>query len=108
MQGPYQSFPAWLACVVVSASVGGPVLAHEPDRGQEHATHSVPAAGGLTLANLEQMALRGNPTLSQAAAQIEAARGRAVPAGTIGELFRRAPGARPFRLAHRRVVLAET
>jgi cobalt-zinc-cadmium efflux system outer membrane protein len=39
------------------------------------------AAGGLALADLEQMALQGNPTLSQAAAQVESARGRAVQAG---------------------------
>jgi cobalt-zinc-cadmium efflux system outer membrane protein len=68
---------------VVSARVAGPVLADDPDRGHEHAARPVPAAaaGGLTLADLQHMALQGNPTLSQAAAQVEAARGRALQAG---------------------------
>ncbi|HJZ92325.1 MAG TPA: TolC family protein [Gemmataceae bacterium] len=35
----------------------------------------------LTLTDLESMALRGNPTLAQAAANVEAARGRALQAG---------------------------
>lgn len=37
----------------------------------------------LTLAALEDMALRNNPTLVQARAQIEAARGRARQAGLL-------------------------
>src|SRR5262245_9978771 len=40
-----------------------------------------PAGPGLRLDDLEAMALRGNPTLAQAAANIEAARGRALQAG---------------------------
>jgi cobalt-zinc-cadmium efflux system outer membrane protein len=39
------------------------------------------AAAPLTLADLEQMALHGNPTLVQAAANLQAAQGRAVQAG---------------------------
>jgi cobalt-zinc-cadmium efflux system outer membrane protein len=39
------------------------------------------AAAPLTLADLEQMALQGNPTLVQAAANVQAAQGRAVQAG---------------------------
>src|SRR5208282_2009259 len=35
----------------------------------------------LSVGDLEQMAVQGNPTLAQAAAQIEAARGRALQAG---------------------------
>jgi cobalt-zinc-cadmium efflux system outer membrane protein len=35
----------------------------------------------LTLADFEQMALQGNPTLAQAAANVEAARGRALQSG---------------------------
>ena len=38
-------------------------------------------AGPLTIADLEQLALAHNPTLAQAAAYIEAARGKAVQAG---------------------------
>src|SRR5262249_24627826 len=83
MQGPHRTFPAWLASLVLSPRPAGPVLADDPDRGPEHAARPVPAAaaGGLTLADLEHMALQGNPTLSQAAAQVEAARGRALQAG---------------------------
>jgi cobalt-zinc-cadmium efflux system outer membrane protein len=66
---------------VASASIAGPVLAQEPNRGQEHAAQPLPAAGSVNLADLEQMALQGNPTLSQAAAQVDAARGRAIQAG---------------------------
>jgi cobalt-zinc-cadmium efflux system outer membrane protein len=40
-----------------------------------------PAAQGMTLAELETLALRSNPTLTQAAAQIDAARGKALQAG---------------------------
>ncbi|MDE3156367.1 MAG: TolC family protein [Acidobacteriota bacterium] len=40
-----------------------------------------PAAGALTLAALEQMALAGNPTLGQARADVAAAEGRARQAG---------------------------
>jgi cobalt-zinc-cadmium efflux system outer membrane protein len=39
------------------------------------------AAVALTLTDLEQMAVQGNPTLAQAAANVEAARGRALQAG---------------------------
>jgi hypothetical protein len=35
----------------------------------------------MTLAELEQMAVQGNPTLTQAAANVEVARGRAVQSG---------------------------
>src|SRR5262245_11181912 len=35
----------------------------------------------LTLGDLETMALRGNPTLAQAAAQVAASRGKALQAG---------------------------
>jgi cobalt-zinc-cadmium efflux system outer membrane protein len=42
---------------------------------------SAPAATALTLADLEQLALQGNPTLAQAAAAIGASRGKALQAG---------------------------
>src|SRR5438270_13652759 len=52
---------------------------------------SSPSPTTPTLADLEQMALQGNPTLAQAAARVEAARGRALQSGlypnpTIGYL----------------------
>jgi cobalt-zinc-cadmium efflux system outer membrane protein len=40
-----------------------------------------PAAPALSLADLEQMALQGNPTLAQAAASVGASRGKALQAG---------------------------
>jgi outer membrane protein, heavy metal efflux system len=40
-----------------------------------------PGKASLALADFEQMAVQGNPTLAQAAARVEAARGRAVQAG---------------------------
>ena len=39
------------------------------------------AAGPLSQSDLEQMALHGNPTLAQAAANVEAAQGRALQSG---------------------------
>jgi cobalt-zinc-cadmium efflux system outer membrane protein len=44
-----------------------------------HADQTAP--GPLTLADLEQMALQGNPTLAQAAAAVGASRGKALQAG---------------------------
>jgi cobalt-zinc-cadmium efflux system outer membrane protein len=41
---------------------------------------AVPAQG-MTLAELEEMAIRGNPTVAQAASRVEAARGRCVQVG---------------------------
>lgn len=56
-------------------------------RPQGEGTASPPAASGhppapvFTLADLEQIALKNNPTLAQADLEVEAARGRAVQAG---------------------------
>jgi cobalt-zinc-cadmium efflux system outer membrane protein len=65
---------AGLATLLLSAGLAGTVLAAESHR------PTVPIAL-LALADLEQMALHGNPTLAQAAANVDAARGRAVQAG---------------------------
>jgi cobalt-zinc-cadmium efflux system outer membrane protein len=75
---------AWLACLVVSTGLSGSVLAADtapPGEAAPMPKRAVETAAGLRLADLEQMALRGNPTLAQAAANVEAARGRAVQAG---------------------------
>ena len=63
----------WAGFVVVALSPAVPAAEPAP----------VQAAGTapLTLADLEQMALRGNPTLAQAAANVEASRGRALQSG---------------------------
>ena len=72
------------------AQVQPPPGRQDPPPGHRHADQqpSVPAAPaipvpvtGLTLAALEQMALQANPTLAQAAANVEAARGRALQSG---------------------------
>jgi cobalt-zinc-cadmium efflux system outer membrane protein len=66
--------------LVVSTAVSATGIAADPVPPGEAAP--MPArATPLSLADLEQMALHGNPTLAQAAAQVEAARGRAVQAG---------------------------
>src|SRR5262249_18698015 len=64
--------------------LSGPALGAEPGSGK--ATGSLPtptttAATALSLADLERMALQSNPTLAQATAKIEAARGKAIQAG---------------------------
>ena len=63
----------WAGFIVVALSPAVPAAEPAP----------VQAAGTapLTLADLEQMALRGNPTLAQAAANVEASRGRAMQSG---------------------------
>src|SRR5260370_20419727 len=60
-----------LAWLVLAACAGGAVRAADP----------APPSPPLTLADLEQMALHGNPTLAQAAAAVEASRGKALQAG---------------------------
>jgi cobalt-zinc-cadmium efflux system outer membrane protein len=72
------------AALLVGAGLSGPALlpASEPPGGGRAAeTESGAAAKPLTLTDLEQMALRGNPTLEQAAANVEVARGRAAQSG---------------------------
>ena len=85
--------PKWWASLLVGAAMSGPALlpASEPPTVYGRAAAVAPGAAAkpLTLADLEQMALRGNPTLAQAAANVEIARGRAVqsclyPNPTVG------------------------
>jgi outer membrane protein, heavy metal efflux system len=71
-----------LTCLIVGLALPLAATADSSPSGQ---------AAPLTLANLEQMALAGNPTLAQAAANVEAARGRALQSGlypnpTVGYL----------------------
>jgi cobalt-zinc-cadmium efflux system outer membrane protein len=71
-------------CVVIltlCAGFVGPVAADEK-AGAARAGDGTPATNApLALADFEQLALRSNPTLVQAAANVEAARGRAVQSG---------------------------
>jgi cobalt-zinc-cadmium efflux system outer membrane protein len=76
MRHPSSWGTAWLACVLVRISLSASVLVADSARPNEAA----PAAS-LSLADLEQMAVQGNPTLAQAAANVEAARGRSLQSG---------------------------
>ena len=69
-----------LAGLVLVFCVGPQALAGGPSNPPNGAATS-PANQILTLTDLEQMAVEHNPTLTQAAAQVEAAQGRALQAG---------------------------
>ena len=71
---------ACLACILSPAALTGVVGAQEHAPSPALAVTAEPTAT-LTLANLEELATRNNPTLTQAAAQVEAARGRELQAG---------------------------
>ena len=73
---------AWLAGLIVGTGLSGTVLAADPQgEAAPVPARAVQGAAPLSLADLEQMALRGNPTLAQAAGNVEAARGRALQSG---------------------------
>src|SRR5438874_4985011 len=66
----------WLAWLLLFVGLATPVVAQP--------TAQTPAPSNtqaLTLADLEQAAVNANPTLAQAAAQVEAARGRTLQSG---------------------------
>jgi cobalt-zinc-cadmium efflux system outer membrane protein len=69
--------PGKLAWLVGTLFLTGLASAADPVSTGE----AVSATGLLGLGDLEQMALRSNPTLAQAAANIDAARGRTLQAG---------------------------
>lgn len=75
---------AWGACLLIGIASATPGFADEPK--QQHAapgtsaTPGLPAAG-MSLADLEQLALQRNPTLVQAGANVETARGRELQSG---------------------------
>lgn len=76
-----RSLPSLLAAGLLC--VGG-ALANTPPSLPPPAATVAPSSAthhSLALADLEQMALHGNPTLAQAAAQVEASRGKALQAG---------------------------
>src|ERR1700676_4457945 len=68
----------WFACLLLATSITIPAVADPPSLDRVSAA---PAATGLSLADLEQMALQRNPTLAQAAAAVGASRGKALQAG---------------------------
>src|SRR5438128_4080953 len=73
------------ACLGFLAAVGrltAPVVGAEPPMKMTEAPPPRPAEmQSLSLADLEQMAVQGNPTLGQAAAQVQVARGRQLQSG---------------------------
>ena len=80
MRSPNPRVLAWLVGLVASTALAAdPMLPGQkmPEAVAPEASHVT----ALTLADLEQMAQRGNPTLAQAAANVEAARGRALQSG---------------------------
>jgi cobalt-zinc-cadmium efflux system outer membrane protein len=84
MCGPCTRTAVRRACLLVTLLAPGTAARSEPPPAS--AAGGLPArrpeaAAALTVADLEQMAVRGNPTLAQAAARVEAARGRAQQAG---------------------------
>ena len=86
MRCNYDQRTGCLACLLVAACGLDPAMA----RGQTPAAAPLTPAS-LTLSDLEQMAAQNNPTLSQAGAKVEAARGRALQSGlypnpTVGYL----------------------
>ena len=66
--------------VATAALLGIPLVAASQDR---LATVAAQVQPSLTLADLEQLALKDNPTIAQATSEIEAARGRAKQAGLL-------------------------
>jgi cobalt-zinc-cadmium efflux system outer membrane protein len=78
-----RTLSAW--CFLLAFAVGliAPVLAvaEPPVPAVAAPAAGVPTTHSLTLGGLEQMALQNNPTLAQAAAIIEASRGKALQAG---------------------------
>src|SRR5262249_23346234 len=69
---------AWAAGLLASTARAADPLPGSPPLAAAKASW---VEGALTLADLEQMALRGNPTLAQAAANVKAAQGRAIQSG---------------------------
>src|SRR5438067_7233024 len=80
MQRVFSRGRACLVYFLLSVGTSGSIQAGESDRSGAASAVSQPAAV-LSLAALEQMAMQNNPTLAQAAANIDVARGRAVQSG---------------------------
>jgi cobalt-zinc-cadmium efflux system outer membrane protein len=94
MSGPRAWTTAWRACFLFCIVFFNSALRADPEPIPtiEHPPTQMPTEGtALSLADLEQMALQGNPTLAQAAAAVDVSRGKALQAGlypnpTIGYL----------------------
>ena len=83
MPGPQSRSTTWLASFAVTLGLSVSALASELQPATEagNPPETKGPAAVLLLADLEQMALQGNPTLAQAAANVETASGRALQSG---------------------------
>jgi cobalt-zinc-cadmium efflux system outer membrane protein len=83
MRAPNTKSTIGLASFALILGASAPVLAVElPGHpAHDHAPESKAQEIALSLSDLEQMAVQSNPTLSQAAANLEAAHGRALQSG---------------------------
>jgi len=83
MHVPHQRRPIWLSFLVFWVGTAqSALLAADPfQKDGFPPTSRTPTEAFLTLADLEQLALQNNPTLTQAAAIIEASNGKALQAG---------------------------
>jgi cobalt-zinc-cadmium efflux system outer membrane protein len=81
MRTPRAHAIKWLAGSLLALSVNPPALPADGPPVSAPAAAQPAAPPPLCLADLEQMALRGNPTLAQAAAAVDASRGKALQAG---------------------------
>jgi outer membrane protein, heavy metal efflux system len=83
MRGQFMAGAVPLAFLLSAVGLAGSALAADAPPLKTPAVLSEQAAKAtlLTLTDLEQMALAGNPTLAQAAANVEASRGRALQSG---------------------------
>ena len=77
MRGPFTRFTASLALLILLAACLN--IARAADNPPAHT--AAPASGSMSLQALEQSALQHNPTLAQAAANVDASRGRALQSG---------------------------
>jgi cobalt-zinc-cadmium efflux system outer membrane protein len=73
----------WFAYLAAGAAISATAFATEPAPTGEPcpAPPTATKVAVLTMADLEQMALQGNPTLAQAAVAVDASRGKALQAG---------------------------
>ena len=85
------TFRGLIACAVVATTMApGPAKGNEPrppaEQHQDHAMHdgsaqTPPSGSSMTLADLEALALKNNPTVAQAEASVRASEGRRLQAG---------------------------
>jgi cobalt-zinc-cadmium efflux system outer membrane protein len=71
----------WASLLIATGLLGSPAARGQSSSTTASTPATSPATTTLTLSDLEQQAIQNNPTLAQAAARVEAARGRSLQAG---------------------------